>query len=151
MNKLIIIILLAFPIASYGQNIEVCPQFSLNKHNDERNVVEAFYKTHKDKYKSKVYIALNDLNSDGKNEILTYIDGVRFCGNKTGCYFNVFTTNGKKLVKYGIPTFFKVNKSSINNQSYLCVLKEKNNNWKNLLVSNQSVRYFNGKVYKGRK
>lgn len=97
--------------------------------------------------KIKLYSASYDLNGDGDYEYFYYVETLKFCGMKTGCYINLYEHNDnvfRELIKYGLPTF---NKFDPENNHYICVGDEENNKWKNLVVNGVKNYIYNDKYY----
>lgn len=143
----------AYASDSYAneQISKTCLDFSLSNFETDRQKIFNFFKISTQKRSQyKVYLSKSDLNNDGDHEIFSYIDGVGFCGNQTGCYIEIYRYKNNKLIKltkHGLPTFFPFNiKENLNNQ-YICISENTENKWHNIIMEGKFEMSFDGKFY----
>lgn len=81
--------------------IKQYPVFSLTKYEKERAMVWKHIHHPNVTKSSKAYLSLHDLDGDGIDEILAYLESYRTCGRKTGCHLYILTHSGSKLEAVG--------------------------------------------------
>jgi hypothetical protein len=127
--------------------------FSSTKYSLERNLIMKYEKiSTQDLNNGLIYIALKDLNNDGVKEIFSYIEIFNYCGQQTGCPFNIYKIeNGKiksLLPKYftnGFPIFIDINDSG--KQSLVGILSSKTDGWRDIYIDSKTIWKWNGKSY----
>ena len=127
-------------------------QFSSNDYQKERNMIIAKYHISKSDVKNgHIYIALTDLNNDGKNEIFAYIDIFEYCGQKLGCPLGIYGINNSKIhsllsdtLDIGYPVSLKIDNNG--NQKSIGITSTVGNTWKNIFFDNDILKW-NGKYY----
>jgi hypothetical protein len=127
--------------------------FSSTKHSLERNLIMKHEKiSAQDLKKGLVYIALRDLNDDGVKEIFSYIEIFNYCGQQTGCPFNIYKIENEKLKsllpKYfadGFPIFIDINNSG--KQNVVGILSSKTDGWRDIFIDSKTIWKWNGKSY----
>jgi hypothetical protein len=127
--------------------------FSSTKHSFERNLIKKYDNiSAQDLKKGLIYIALKDLNDDGVKEIFSYIEIFNYCGQQTGCPFNIYKIENKKLKSllpqyfaYGFPIFIDINDSGI--QNIVGILSSKTLGWRDIVVDSKTIWQWNGKSY----
>lgn len=156
MKKFIVLLVLVSYVNGLFANdkkdmLKTYPVFSLTKYEKERVKIWKHFKHRKVNKWDKAYIALEDLNGDGVDEIFAYIDSFDYCGQMTGCYLYIFKNNDKKLKHltermHSLPTFEQMKIGEDGSQSFIAVLREKYNGWNKLLKRTTILKY-NGKFF----
>jgi hypothetical protein len=127
--------------------------FSSVKYSQELNLIKQYEKVSTQDLKNGlIYIALKDLNNDGIEEIFSYIEIFNYCGQQTGCPFNIYKNENGKLrsllphsFSNGFPIFINLNNSG--KQNMIGILLSKTAGWQDILIDNKTIWKWNGKSY----
>jgi hypothetical protein len=129
--------------------------FSATQHSSARNLLIKQMHIRKSKLKTgKLYIALEDLNDDGVNEVFVYIDSYYYCGNETGCPLNIYKVENKQLksvltplfINIGFPMFININKNG--EQKEIGIVSNKTEGWHDILIRGNTIWKWNDSYYK---
>jgi hypothetical protein len=126
--------------------------FSSTKYSHERNLVIKHERILPRHIKhGQIYIALEDLNSDGIKEIFAYIVNSYFCGT-IGCSFNIYKIKNKKVVSLIRPIFaagFPMNIELDNKgrQNKIGILTSKTMGWRDITIDENTIWSWKGKNY----
>jgi len=128
-----------------------CIKFTDDGFSSERTLIEKIHKIKQlPRIKTSIFVSNYDLNGDGISEYFSYIDSFGYCGNKTGCYINVYRYEDGKLIRItrrGIPTLFKFLPNLNDKECFVHVLSEKNNGWDQISIGGR-ILHFDGNEYK---
>ncbi len=96
--------------------------------------------------KVEIYIALEDLNEDGNDEIFAYLIHPIYCGAKGNCSLEIYTNINGKLKKIGPPIVPYIPIDEKGQQDMIGVQKNNETRWEDIIIG-KSIYKWSGSKY----